>query len=150
MSVSYNTDAMWKVRAIGLAPIITAFGVLVFAYLLKGQIGWGSGSLIFGLVRYTSWTDIFPLVATGGTVRPQEIYNRTQRGIKILTVALLIWVVVGIMVKSKTGWGPFVIETVGGLVSLMSFYYGAWVYFSYNTEPINTAEEMFFIRSNEI
>jgi len=149
MSVSYNTDSMWKVRFIGLAPTLTAIGVLISAYLTRGQLGWGSGALIFGLLRYSSWSDFFPEVGTGGTIKAQETYHRTQRGIRVFIAAVIIWtissIVAGFMIRPYEGW---VIESVGQYVALMSFYYGVWVYLKDNPEPINSGEELWFISTS--
>ena len=146
MSVSYNTDTMWKVRLVGLAPTLTAIGVLVSAYLTKGGLGWGSGSLIFGLLRYSSWSDFFPEVGTGGTIKAQETYHRTQRGIRIFIAAVIIWVISSIVAGSMgTPYGGWVVESVGQMVALMSFYYGVWVYLSDNPEPFNSAEDMIYV-----
>jgi len=146
MSVSYNTDTMWKVRFIGLAPTLTAIGVLISAYLTKGGLGWGSGALIFGLLRYSSWSDFFPEVGTGGTIKAQETYHRTQRGIRIFIAVILIWVISGVVARSMgTPYGGWVVESVGQMVALMSFYYGVWVYLSDNPEPFNSGEEMIFV-----
>lgn len=149
MSVSYNTDSMWKVRFIGLAPTLTAFGVLISAYLTKGGLGWGSGALIFGLLRYSSWSDFFPEVGTGETIKAQETYHRTQRGIRVFIAAVIIWtissIVAGFMGRPYEGW---VVESVGQYVALMSFYYGVWVYLNDNPEPINSGEELWFISTS--
>ena len=127
--IKYNLNnfSPWKVRLVGLAPIITAATVTIINYNTSQRLEWYC--LAFGLVIYVSWKDISLEAALRGNSNVQRIYHSVPKYVRLFVVAWIFWQITNFMVYSLgvRGEGAAVVELGGQLSSLFIAYYALYL-----------------------
>ena len=124
-----NHFSKLKVRFIGFAPIITAAIIIMINYISSNSLEWYC--FAFGLIIYTSWTDISVEAALTGTSQIQKIYHSVPKYVRIFAVSLIFWQLTKVLVitAGSVGMLAYVVELGGQLTSLFIAYYAAYLMF---------------------
>mgnify|MGYP003146137491 CR=1 FL=1 len=127
--IKYNLNnfSSWKVRLVGLAPIITAAIVTITNYNTFKRLE--LYCLAFGLIIYVSWKDISLEAALTGNSQLQKTYHSIPKYIRIFIVAWIFWQITNVLVHLLGGRGLMagVVELGGQLSSLFIAYYGLYL-----------------------
>tara|TARA_B100000029_G_scaffold254412_1_gene251216 strand:+ start:901 stop:1464 length:564 start_codon:yes stop_codon:yes gene_type:complete len=116
-----------KIRVIGLAPILAAFIIVGLNVIGPHRLEWYC--VAFGLVVYTSWSDLSVNIALGQDAKIKQFYHSIPKYVRLFVVACFFWQITNLMVYSLGGRGVMasVVEIGGQLTALFTAYYAAYI-----------------------